>query len=67
MDQLVEGQLVAVTCYGGEILTRRVVRDAKHTVIVCVESELESAKLEGRPANGIGFPRSAVHLHTESK
>lgn len=63
MSQLIAGTKVKVQCYGGEILTRRVVRDGGRTVIVCNESEYRDAIREGRKPDGIGFPHSAVQVY----
>jgi hypothetical protein len=62
MEQLIAGSVVTVRCYGGEILTRRVVRDAKRSIVVCTEGEYEDAVKEGRKPDGVGFPRSAVSI-----
>jgi len=62
MTQLTVGAVVKVQCYGGEVLTRRVVRDYGHTVIVCNESEYQRAATENRAPTGIGFPRTAVEV-----
>lgn len=60
MVQLTVGAIVKVRCYGGEILTRRVVLDRGRTVVVCNEAEYQDAAREARYPDGIGFPRSAV-------
>jgi hypothetical protein len=63
MIQLTVGTVVKVRCYGGEILTRRVVRDGGRSIVVCHESEYRDALRESRKPDGIGFPRSAVQVY----
>lgn len=67
MVQLIAGTVVKVRCYGGEILTRRVARDAGRTVVICNEAEYLSAVQEKRTPSGIGFPRSAVEVYNRSE
>jgi hypothetical protein len=56
------GQLVAAKTYGGERITRRVVRDLGRTVVICSEAEYKAAKREERQPEGVGFPRADVSV-----
>lgn len=61
-QQLERGQVVTAKAYGGERITRRVVRDLGRTVVICSEAEYQSATQEGREPDGVGFPRVDVSI-----
>jgi hypothetical protein len=57
---MVNGQMVTVELYGGELAQRRVIADRGKVVVICAEEEYVSAKREGRDPEGVGFPRENV-------
>ncbi len=65
MNTFTQGSLVSVLCYGGEVLTRRVVSDDGHTVTVCSEIAYQHAQSKNRKPNGIGFPKTAVREYNK--
>lgn len=56
------GEVVAVRCYGGDLLTRRVVVDLGKTIVVCSEAEFQKSRKEKREPSGVGFPRVDVTM-----
>ncbi|MBI2852335.1 MAG: hypothetical protein HYX84_04450 [Chloroflexi bacterium] len=49
------GQTIKLRAYGGEELSRLVVRVDKDVVVVCRLDEYEKAKKEGREPVAVGF------------
>jgi hypothetical protein len=57
-----KGDLVEVTVFGGEKVTRRVVADRGSHIVICNEEEYTNATKENREPEGIGFPKSDVTI-----
>jgi hypothetical protein len=60
-------QIVRAKAYGGEVLERRVVADLGRTVVICSESEYQTAESEGREPEGVGFPRTDISSNLPTK
>jgi hypothetical protein len=56
----IEGKVVKVKLYGGEIAERRLIADKGDVVVICAEQEYLDAQNEGREPSGLGFPREDV-------
>ena len=61
------GQLVTVKLYGGGTASRRLVAVKEKVVVICGEEEYANAQREGRPPEGLGFPKADVDLSRTEK
>ncbi len=51
---------VRLRAYGGEVITRTVVREEDGIVVVCRDAEFVLAGREGREPRVVGFPKADV-------
>jgi hypothetical protein len=64
--QLHPGQRITVNAYGGKRISRIVVQDLNHVVLICKQEEFERARTENRPPISVGFHREdVVQLESE--
>lgn len=54
------GKMIKIRAYGDEILTRKLIRQDKDTMIVCSVEEYDKAQSEGRDPICVGFQAKYV-------
>lgn len=62
-----EGDLVAVSLYGGSTAIRRVIEVREDSVVLCSEEEFQKASVEGREPMTLAFPKEDVVAVTGKK
>jgi hypothetical protein len=55
-----QGTLIKLKAYGGEVITRRVVRDMGDVVAVCTEDEYQNAIRQKRDPVTVGFNKKYI-------